>query len=203
MPICRWHSGLSLTPSVTLYMLLVMYYRFFLLLFCCSLFLLLVWLGFSYHSKNFHSYGHVTITGEGLQNFINAQHLWQLCSEGSLACHTYCDTGHTFIMVNSKEPWHSTPIADISLAVELSLPVFYDLGLSKLGFEHSTFRMLGERSNRRRFRRGLCIRWTSICSHGSTFCLILGMRRKSRIDAWLPHFQVAMAHLLQKKPFKL
>ena len=24
-----------------------------------------------------------------------------------LACHTYCDTGHPFIMVISEEPWHS------------------------------------------------------------------------------------------------
>ena len=36
-----------------------------------------------------------------------------------------------------------TPLAD-RLAVELSLPV---LGLSRLGFEHPTFRLRGERSN--------------------------------------------------------
>ena len=24
-----------------------------------------------------------------------------------LACHTYCDTGHSFIMVISEDPWHS------------------------------------------------------------------------------------------------
>ena len=28
-------------------------------------------------------------------------------SEGSLACHTYCNTGHPFIMVISEDPWHS------------------------------------------------------------------------------------------------
>ena len=28
--------------------------------------------------------------------------------EGSLACHTYCDTGHPFIMVISEGPWHHT-----------------------------------------------------------------------------------------------
>ena len=28
-------------------------------------------------------------------------------SEGSLACHTYCDMGHPFTMVISKDPWHS------------------------------------------------------------------------------------------------
>ena len=29
------------------------------------------------------------------------------CSEGSLECHTYCDTGHPFIMVISEDLWHS------------------------------------------------------------------------------------------------
>ena len=32
---------------------------------------------------------------------------WPLSSEGSLACHTYCDTGHPFIMVIFKAPLHS------------------------------------------------------------------------------------------------
>ena len=30
-----------------------------------------------------------------------------LSSEGSLACHTFCDTGHPFIMVISVDPCHS------------------------------------------------------------------------------------------------
>ena len=34
-------------------------------------------------------------------------HSWPLSSEGSLACHTYWDTGHPFIMVISEDPWHS------------------------------------------------------------------------------------------------
>ena len=54
------------------------------------------------------------MTGEGLQILTYARHSWPLSSEGSLACHTYCDTGHPFIMVNY---------------------LFY-LGLSRLGFEH-------------------------------------------------------------------
>ena len=33
------------------------------------------------------------------------------------------------------------------LAVELPLPVFYDLGLSRLGFKHPTFRLRGKRSS--------------------------------------------------------
>ena len=53
------------------------------------------------------SYGDVTITGDGLQILTYVRHSWPLSSEGSLACHTYCDTGHTFIMVISEDPWHS------------------------------------------------------------------------------------------------
>ena len=40
--------------------------------------------------------------------------------EGSLACHIHCDTGHTFIMVIFKVPYHSHLLR---LAVELSLSV--------------------------------------------------------------------------------
>ena len=64
--------------------------------------------GFSSHSRIFHSFGNVTIAGEGLQIWTYARHLWPLLSsEGSLACHTYCDTGHPFMMVISKDPWQS------------------------------------------------------------------------------------------------
>ena len=62
--------------------------------------------GFSSHSRIFHSYGDVTITGEGLQILTYAWHLWPLSSEGSLEWHTYCNTGHPFIMVISEDPWH-------------------------------------------------------------------------------------------------
>ena len=33
-----------------------------------------------------------------------AGHSWPLSSEGSLACHTFCDKGHPFIMVISEDP---------------------------------------------------------------------------------------------------
>ena len=49
----------------------------------------------------FHSYGVVTITGEGLQILTYAQLSWP---EGFLACRAYCDTGHPFIMVISEDP---------------------------------------------------------------------------------------------------
>ena len=67
---------------------------------------LFVWV-FSSHSRIFHSYAEVTIAGGGLQIFSYARHSWPLISEGSLACNTYCDTGHPLIMVISEDPWHS------------------------------------------------------------------------------------------------
>ena len=68
-------------------------------------FCLVVW-SLSSHSRIFHSYGDVTIAGEGLQILTYARHSWPLSSEGSLMCHTHCDTGLPFIMVISEDPWH-------------------------------------------------------------------------------------------------
>ena len=68
--------------------------------------LLLVW-GLLCHSRLFHYYRDVTITGDGLQILTYARHSWPLSSEVSLACHTYCDTGHPLIMVISEDPWHT------------------------------------------------------------------------------------------------
>ena len=50
---------------------------------------------------------HHYIAGEVLQSLTYAQRSWPLSSEGSLACQTYCDTGHPFIMVIFEDPWHS------------------------------------------------------------------------------------------------
>ena len=71
-----------------------------------SIVCLFVW-SLSSHSRIFHSYGDVSITGEGLQILTYSRHLWPLSSECSLVCHTYCDTGFPFIMVISEEPWYS------------------------------------------------------------------------------------------------
>ena len=61
----------------------------------------------SFHSRIFHWFGDVTIAGEfeELQIFNYARHLWPSNSEGSLERHTYCDTGHSLIMVISEDPW--------------------------------------------------------------------------------------------------
>ena len=38
-------------------------------------------------------------------NLSYALQSWLLNSEGSLACHIYCDTGHAFTMVIPEDPW--------------------------------------------------------------------------------------------------
>ena len=72
--------------------------------------------------------------------FARYLHVWPLSSKGSLECHTYCDTGHPFIMVIFEDPWHSHQWRAVTTC-------FYYLGLSRLGFEHPTFRLQDERSN--------------------------------------------------------
>ena len=76
-----------------------------------------------------------------LKILIYARHSWPLSSEGSLACHTYCDTGHPFIMVISEDQRHS-PFSSEAVTF-----CFYDWSPSRLGFEHPTFRFWGQRSN--------------------------------------------------------
>ena len=53
------------------------------------------------------------MAGEGLQMFTYARHSWPLSIEGSLACHTYCDTGHPFIIFIFEDPWHSNLLPSI------------------------------------------------------------------------------------------
>ena len=84
-------------------------------------------LGLSSHSRIFHSYGDLTITVEGLQILTYARHSWPLSSEDSLTCHTYCDTGHPFIMFISENPWHSLLLSVWQQSCHY---------LSRLGFEH-------------------------------------------------------------------
>ena len=92
-------------------------------------FFCLFW-GLSSHSRIVLSYEDVTTAGKVLQILTYARHSWSLSSEGSLACHNYCDTGHPFIMVISGDLWHSHSGTDPTW--------FYDLGLSWLGFENPT-----------------------------------------------------------------
>ena len=63
---------------------------------------LLVVCGFTFHSRMFHSYGEFTILP-----LTYTRHSWSLSSDGSSACHTYCDTRHPFIMVIFEDLWQS------------------------------------------------------------------------------------------------
>ena len=83
------------------------------------------------HYRIFHSFGDVTITGEGLQILTYARHSWSLSSEGSLTCHTYCDTVQTFIMVMSDDT-HTCCLAFGNGAVTAC---YNDLGLSQQEIE--------------------------------------------------------------------
>ena len=68
------------------------------------------------------SFGDDTIAGEGLGILTYARHLGPLSSQGSLACQTYCDTGHPFYTGHLRGPVALIPNAE-RLSVELSLPV--------------------------------------------------------------------------------
>ena len=62
-----------------------------------------VWLEFSVPLKNFSliwRHHHYRWRAATFDNFCI------LSREGSLACQTYCDMGHPFIIVISEEPWH-------------------------------------------------------------------------------------------------
>ena len=81
----------------------------------------------SSHSKIFHSCGDVIIACQVLQILTSARQSCPLRFEGSLACHTYCDTGQSFIMVITEEWRGSVTPTHIAkrLAVKLlSLTVF-------------------------------------------------------------------------------
>ena len=56
-----------------------------------------------------------TYIGEGLQILTYVLHSWPLKSEGSLACHTFCDTRYPFIMGHLRGPVTLAPIAYLFL----------------------------------------------------------------------------------------
>ena len=98
---------------------------------------LLVRLEFQCYSRFFTPiYGEVTITGEWLQILTLTRHTWQLNSDLSLACHACCYTGHPFIMVISETRDTYTRYRVFGIgAVTFGFTCFYDLYLSRLGFE--------------------------------------------------------------------
>ena len=98
--------------------------------------------GFSSHSRISHSYGDLTFTCKVVQKFwpvLSTDGSWVVNFSSSY--HTYCDTGHTFIMVISEETCHSYMLLCVG---QWSCHCLF-LRLSRLGLEYPTFR---ERSNR-------------------------------------------------------
>ena len=59
-------------------------------------------LGSSFHSRICHSFGDVIIADEGLKILTFSRHSLPLSSEGSLACHTYCDMGLLYIISSPR-----------------------------------------------------------------------------------------------------
>ena len=76
------------------------------------------------YSRIFHCYEDVTITDEKLQILTYSRASWPQSSEGSLSCHTYCDTGHLFINGHLRGP--------VTLAPLTTCICFYDLSLSRI-----------------------------------------------------------------------
>ena len=108
-----------------------------------------VCLDFSSHSRIFHSYGDVTIAGEGMHILTYALYSWPLSSECSLACHIHRETRHPFIWSSPRTRYTHTYCRAVSSGAVTTY--FYDL---RLGFEKPTFRLQGQRSYLLRHRRG-------------------------------------------------
>ena len=51
-----------------------------------------------------YTYEDVIFTGEELKILTYSEYSEPLSTDGSLACHTYCETGHPFIMVIPEDP---------------------------------------------------------------------------------------------------
>ena len=98
-------------------------------------------------SRNFYSYG--DITSHQILSFVCKS--WPFKQRGFLS--VLLLFWHPFIMVISEDPWHSHLLP--SYWQRSCHYLFYDWGLSRLGFEHPTFRMRGERPKRLRHRSGV------------------------------------------------
>ena len=111
---------------------------------------------FTSHLRIFHLYGDVNTSGEELHILTHARHSWPLSSEGSFACHTYCDTVYKVCRVVFRVlcKHQSSPRTRYihtccrAFGSGTVTTCYGDLGPSGLGFEHPTFRMRVERSYR-------------------------------------------------------
>ena len=66
-----------------------------------NLMLFVCWV-FSSHTRNFHSFGDITIISEGIHILTYTWHSRPLSSEGPLTCHTFCATGHPLKWSSSR-----------------------------------------------------------------------------------------------------
>ena len=114
---------------------------------------LFAWVFFSSHSRIFHSYGKSQLPVKGfrfdLYSTFMAIEQWGFISMPHLLWH-----GSSVKNDHLRKPrdTHTSCRAFSCGAVTTS---FYDLGLSRLGLKHPTFRLRGERTNSMRHRRGL------------------------------------------------
>ena len=102
----------------------------------------------NFSSRIFHSYEDVTINDEGLQTMFSALHPWPLSRNGTLACHTFCDTGALFIWSYPRN--YDIHICSRTFGSGTFNFFVNDLGLSQLGFKHPSFFLYGKGSNRLR-----------------------------------------------------
>ena len=94
----------------------------------------------NFSSRIFHSYEDVTINDEGLQTMFSALHPWPLSRNGTLACHTYCDTGTLFIW--SYPRTYDIHIYSGTFGSGTSNFFVNNLGLLQLGFKNIYFSLL-------------------------------------------------------------
>jgi hypothetical protein len=115
---------------------------------CLYLFVCLV---FS-RTINFFSYlATVTITGDTVANLDLCLALTAFSSESLFTCHTYCDTGPSFLRSYPNDPCFSLLNA-VLFAKEQSLPILNVLGLTRPAraeLELTTSRMLSESTTTR------------------------------------------------------
>ena len=112
---------------------------------------LFVW-GFSSHSRIVHSYGKNHHYRWRAANFDRCSALMAIEQYGFFSVPHVLWHGSSVYYGHLRGPVTLTPITK-RLAVDQSLPVLR-LCLSRLGFKHPTFRLLCERSNQLRKRRG-------------------------------------------------
>ena len=107
-----------------------------------------------FSARIFHWFGDVTITGKRLQISTYARQLLSMGEGGGSVPHLlWQGTSVYILMVISEDPWHSYLLSAQRFGSGAVTIYFNDLGLWRLGFEHQTFRLRNELSNRLRNRQ--------------------------------------------------